>query len=94
MKSHSEVQIDRHLNVDELIVIAGSGGFIAGSMCRYFHELGFTGIPAIDRKPLPEWYQRVPGVKCLSMDPGMERTYAWIAEQFADRKAGKRVVTD
>jgi nucleoside-diphosphate-sugar epimerase len=25
---------------------------------------------------------------------GMERTYTWIAEQFADRKAGKRVVTD
>jgi nucleoside-diphosphate-sugar epimerase len=25
---------------------------------------------------------------------GMERTYAWIAQQFADRKAGKRVVTD
>jgi len=25
---------------------------------------------------------------------GMERTYAWIAEQFADRQAGKRVVRD
>ncbi len=25
---------------------------------------------------------------------GMERTYAWIAQQFADRKAGKRVVRD
>jgi nucleoside-diphosphate-sugar epimerase len=23
---------------------------------------------------------------------GMERTYAWIAGQYADRKAGKRVV--
>ena len=25
---------------------------------------------------------------------GMEHTYAWIATQFADRKAGRRVVTD
>src|ERR1017187_210081 len=25
---------------------------------------------------------------------GMEKTYAWIAEQYADRKAGKRVVKD
>jgi len=25
---------------------------------------------------------------------GMEKTYAWIAQQYADRKAGKRVVRD
>ena len=25
---------------------------------------------------------------------GMERTYAWISQQYADRKSGKRVVTD
>ena len=53
--------IERGLNRDDLIVIAGAGGFIAGSIARYFHELGYTRIRAIDRKPLPEWYQRVPG---------------------------------
>jgi nucleoside-diphosphate-sugar epimerase len=68
MKTNSEVHIDRQLNADDLIVIAGAGGFIAGSMARYFHDLGYTRIRAIDRKPLPEWYQRVPGVECLSMD--------------------------
>ena len=68
MKKNSEVQIDRHLNADDLIVVAGAGGFIAGSICRYFHDLGFTRIRGIDRKPLPEWYQRVPGVESLSMD--------------------------
>jgi nucleoside-diphosphate-sugar epimerase len=68
MKKNSEVQIDRKLNRDDLIVIAGAGGFIAGSISRYFHNLGFTRIRAIDRKPLPEWYQRLPGVECLSMD--------------------------
>ncbi len=53
---------------DDLIVIAGAGGFIAGSLVRYFTEQGFTNIRAIDKKPLPEWYQRVPGVESLSMD--------------------------
>ncbi len=56
------------MNKDDLIVIAGAGGFIAGSLARYFHNQGFTRIRAIDRKPLPEWYQRVPGVESLSMD--------------------------
>ena len=56
------------MNKDDLIVIAGAGGFIAGALTRYFHNQGFTRIRAIDRKPLPEWYQRVPGVESLSMD--------------------------
>ncbi len=60
--------IERSLDRDDLIVITGAGGFIAGSLVRYFHDLGYTRIRAIDRKPLPEWYQRVPGVECLSMD--------------------------
>ena len=56
------------LKKDDLIVIAGAGGFIAGSLARYFHDQGFTNIRAIDKKPLPEWYQRVPGVESLCMD--------------------------
>jgi nucleoside-diphosphate-sugar epimerase len=53
---------------DDLIVITGAGGFIAGALTRYFHDKGFTRIRAIDKKPLPEWYQRVPGVESLCMD--------------------------
>jgi GDP-D-mannose 3', 5'-epimerase len=59
--------VDR-LNKNDLIVITGAGGFIAGALTRYFHNKGFTRIRAIDRKPLPQWYQRVPGVESLSMD--------------------------
>jgi nucleoside-diphosphate-sugar epimerase len=62
------VQIDRKLNKDDLIVITGAGGFIAGALTRYFHDLGYTRIRAVDRKPLPQWYQRVPGVESLCLD--------------------------
>jgi nucleoside-diphosphate-sugar epimerase len=34
------------------------------------------------------WEPRIP------LRTGMEKTYAWIAQQFADRKAGRRVVRD
>jgi nucleoside-diphosphate-sugar epimerase len=68
MKGNSEVIIHRQLDPDELIVITGAGGFIAGALARYFHDLGHRRIRAIDRKPLPEWYQHVPGVESLSMD--------------------------
>jgi nucleoside-diphosphate-sugar epimerase len=53
---------------DDLIVITGAGGFIAGALTRYFHDKGFSRIRAVDKKPLPDWYQRVPGVESLSLD--------------------------
>jgi nucleoside-diphosphate-sugar epimerase len=56
------------LNKDDQIVIAGAGGFIAGALTRAFHDQGFTRIRAIDKKPLPQWYQHVPGVESLCMD--------------------------
>ncbi len=53
---------------DDLIVIGGAGGFIAGSLVKYFRDKGFTRIRAIDKKPLPMWYQCVPGVESLCLD--------------------------
>ncbi len=60
--------IERKPAKDDLIVITGAGGFIAGALTRRLAELGHRKIRAVDRKPLPEWYQRLPGVECLSMD--------------------------
>ena len=57
------VEKDPKLQKDDLIVVGGAGGFIGGSLVRYFHEKGFSRIRAADKKPLPEWYQRVPGVE-------------------------------
>lgn len=56
------------LNKNDLIVVTGAGGFIAGSLVRYFHNSGFTRIRAVDKKPLPKWYQVSPGVENISMD--------------------------
>jgi GDP-D-mannose 3', 5'-epimerase len=59
---------DPELRKDDLIVIAGAGGFIGGSLVRYFHRQGFTRIRAVDKKPLPYWYQRIQGVENLCLD--------------------------
>jgi nucleoside-diphosphate-sugar epimerase len=53
---------------EDLIVIAGAGGFIGGALTRYYQERGFIRLRAIDKKPLPDWYQCVPGVESLCMD--------------------------
>jgi GDP-D-mannose 3', 5'-epimerase len=67
-EGETEVATQSIASKDELIVIGGAGGFIAGGLTRYFHQRGFTKIRAIDKKPLPDWYQRVPGVASLCMD--------------------------
>jgi GDP-D-mannose 3',5'-epimerase len=56
------------VNKNDQIVITGAGGFIAGALVKYFKERGFSKIRAVDKKPLPEWYQRIPGVESLSID--------------------------
>ena len=44
MSHKQEPKIYRDIAQDELIVITGAGGFIAGALTRYFHELGFKRI--------------------------------------------------
>lgn len=57
---------------DDLIVITGAGGFIGGTLARYFHDRGFTRIRAVDKKPIHDWFQIVPGVEGLCMDVSEE----------------------
>ena len=72
MEKKRLIEKDPTLKKDDLIVIGGAGGFIGGALARHFHDKGFTRIRAADKKPLPEWYQRVPGVECLNLDLSVE----------------------
>jgi GDP-D-mannose 3',5'-epimerase len=72
MEQKRLIEKDPKLKKDDLIVIGGAGGFIGGSLAAYFKQKGFTRIRGIDKKPLPEWYQQVPGVESLTMDLGEE----------------------
>ena len=73
MQEHKRVvEKDAPLKKDDLIVITGAGGFIAGNLALYFKKKGFTNIRAVDKKPLYEWYLHVPGVENLCLDVSNE----------------------
>lgn len=66
------VEKDPPLKKDDLIVITGAGGFIAGNLALHFRKKGFTNIRAVDKKPLYEWYLHVPGVQNVCLDVSTE----------------------
>ncbi len=66
------IEKDMPTRKDDLLVITGAGGFIAGNLVRYFRRKGFTRIRAVDKKPLAEWYLQVPGVESLCLDVSLE----------------------
>ena len=51
------------MSKDDLVVVAGAGGFIGGHLVRVLQQRGHTNIRAVDVKPLNEWYQKTPGVE-------------------------------
>jgi nucleoside-diphosphate-sugar epimerase len=42
---------------DDLVLVAGAGGFIGGHLVADLVRRGFTSIRAVDIKPVAEWYQ-------------------------------------
>ena len=74
-----------------MIVVTGAGGFIGGALVRYFHEKGFSRIRGADKKPLPEWYQRVPGVECLTMDLSNEDNCQRVCEDAVEVFAVRQI---
>src|ERR1700684_387824 len=53
---------------DKLIVVAGAGGFIGGSLVASLRGRGYGQIRAVDVKPLEHWYQKFDDVENLSLD--------------------------
>lgn len=45
------------MNKDDLILIAGGGGFIGGHLLADLRAKGFTNLRTADIKPLDNWYQ-------------------------------------
>lgn len=78
------VEKDPRLNKEDLIVITGAGGFIAGNLALYFKNKGFTNIRAVDKKPLYEWYLHVPGVENLCLDVSNEDNCRRVCEQAVE----------
>jgi nucleoside-diphosphate-sugar epimerase len=72
MEKRRLVEKDPRLKKDDLIVITGAGGFIAGNLAKYFTDKGFTRIRAVDKKPLYEWYLQLPGVESICLDVSRE----------------------
>jgi GDP-D-mannose 3', 5'-epimerase len=78
---HQEVRNNGSgMEKEDVIVITGAGGFIGGGLVKHFHDKGFTRIRAVDKKPLEEWYQRVPAVENLCMDCNNEEACEIICE--------------
>ncbi len=72
------------MNKNDLILVAGAGGFIGGSLVRYFMDKGFTRIRAVDKKPLPLWYQRTPQAESLCLDLSVEKNCRRAVEGAAE----------
>jgi len=84
MEKKHIIKKESPLKPDDLILITGAGGFIGGSLAAYFLKKGFTNIRAVDKKPLPEWYQRHPGVDNLSMDCSNEDVCKRVCENAVE----------
>src|SRR5215216_7539543 len=68
MSNNQARSTQRDLNQDDLIVVAGAGGFIGGSLVHYFRDLGYTRIRAVDKKPVNNWYQQFADVENFCLD--------------------------
>jgi GDP-D-mannose 3', 5'-epimerase len=53
---------------NDLIVVAGGGGFIGGHLIADFLKSGYTNLRAVDVKPFDQWYQKFDGVENQVLD--------------------------
>src|SRR3990172_864390 len=53
---------------NDLILVAGGGGFIGGHLVAHFREQGYERIRSVDVKPFDEWYQLFDDVENVQAD--------------------------
>jgi nucleoside-diphosphate-sugar epimerase len=56
------------MHEDDLIVVAGAGGFIGGALVTSLLNQGYRRIRAVDAKPIGQWHQRPPDVEYVQAD--------------------------
>ena len=72
------------MSKDQLIVITGAGGCIGGNLAKYFSDKDFTRIRAVDKKPICEWYLRVPQVENICLDCSNQENCNRVCEGAAE----------
>ncbi|MEO8558591.1 MAG: NAD-dependent epimerase/dehydratase family protein [Rhodospirillales bacterium] len=56
------------MSSNDIVVVAGGGGFIGGHLINYLHDQGYSKVRSVDLKPLNEWYQVSPKAENLRLD--------------------------
>lgn len=56
------------MSKDDLVVVAGAGGFIGGHLIRSLQASGYTHIRGVDKKPFEEWFQIFESVDSRVLD--------------------------
>jgi GDP-D-mannose 3', 5'-epimerase len=59
---------EQNMSKNDLILVAGAGGFIGGHLVKALRERGFEKIRAVDKKPISEWYQVFDNVENHALD--------------------------
>jgi nucleoside-diphosphate-sugar epimerase len=60
--------VSGHINPEDLVVVAGAGGFIGGHLVAGLQDRGHRRVRAVDSKPIGQWHQRPPDVEYLQAD--------------------------
>jgi GDP-D-mannose 3', 5'-epimerase len=66
---------------DQLVVVAGGGGFIGGNLVADLRKQGYKKIRSVDVKPLNEWYQKFDDVENLVLDLNLKESCEQATQQ-------------
>jgi GDP-D-mannose 3',5'-epimerase len=67
---------------DQVVVVAGGGGFIGGNLVADLRKQGYKKIRSVDIKPLGEWYQHYDDVLDLKIKENCEKACKGAAMVF------------